>query len=66
MGESFFDNLVWRCDVCGEERPDEKISVFKREHYKPVRMTENIKFCNDRPACFEGAKTFSHFGDTDA
>jgi hypothetical protein len=25
----FFDNLTWRCDICHEERPDEKISVRK-------------------------------------
>ena len=51
----------WKCHICGEERPDEKISVVT----KPLVINgqtvgdQNIRYCNDRPACIEGAKTFS-------
>jgi hypothetical protein len=56
----WLDNLTWTCHVCGDERPDTAISVFKREHTGAVAFTENIRYCNDRPACIEGARTFSH------
>lgn len=55
--------LTWKCHICGEERPDDKISVLS----KPLVIKgqacgqQNIRYCNDRPACVEGAKTFSYF-----
>ncbi len=54
--------LGWKCHICKEERPDDKISV----HTRPVKVgsitvTQNVRYCNDRPACIEGAKTFSFF-----
>ena len=56
---------TWKCHVCGEERPDDKISVLS----KPIIINgqvvsggqQNIRYCNDRPACIEGAKEFSFF-----
>jgi hypothetical protein len=57
--------MTWRCHVCGDERPDEKISVYKREHHSPVRMTENIRYCNDRQPCIDGAPNHSHFTPKD-
>jgi len=54
---------TWKCHICGEERPDDKISVLS----KPLVINgqscgqQNIRYCNDRPACVEGAKTFSFF-----
>lgn len=53
--------MTWRCDICKEERPDMFIYVLK----KPLMVSgqeigqQNIKYCNDRIACVEGAKTFS-------
>lgn len=53
----------WKCHICGRERPDEKISVLT----KPVIIKgqacgeQNIRYCNDRPECIEGAKEFSFF-----
>lgn len=49
--------LTWSCHVCGDVRPDERISVYKRETVTRtgVRVIENVRFCNDRPACVEGA-----------
>ncbi|MBA7528552.1 hypothetical protein ES705_20739 [subsurface metagenome] len=56
---------TWKCHICGEERPDERISVLS----KPLIINgqvvlgsqQNIRYCNDRPACVEGAKEFSFF-----
>jgi hypothetical protein len=58
--------LTWTCHICGEERPDEKISVrtadLSGEHnFPPGTMKQNVRYCNDRPACIEGAKTFRFF-----
>lgn len=53
-------NLTWVCHVCKEERPDEKISVLTKPLIiGSVEVTQNIRYCNDRPECFEGAKVFS-------
>ena len=57
----FIQPLTWKCHICGEERPDAKISVLS----KPLIVngqsygTQNIRYCNDRPKCIEGAKTYS-------
>lgn len=54
---------TWKCHICGEERPDERISVVT----KPLVINgqtvgdQNIRYCNDRPVCIEGAKEFSFF-----
>ena len=52
------DDLTWKCHVCGEERPDRFISVFSRERDlgRGVMVQENIRYCNDRPACAESAR----------
>lgn len=51
-------NLTWRCEVCCQERPDDKISVFQR----PVKYGhENIKFCNDKTSCATIAATHGLF-----
>ncbi len=53
-------DLVWRCHVCGAERPDAQISVLSRERMiGRVAFTENVRYCNDNPACIEGAKDVS-------
>lgn len=56
---------TWLCHICQRLRPDDKISVVT----KPVTINgqkvgdQNIRYCNDNPACIEGAKTFSFLGD---
>lgn len=55
--------MTWKCHVCKRERPDERISVFKsdisKEHNLPIgTMTQNVRYCNDRPSCIEGARGF--------
>ena len=49
----------WICKVCGAERPDAAISVLQRDvtpEGLPQRtIMENVKFCNDREDCHQGA-----------
>jgi hypothetical protein len=50
-----FDNLVWACHVCGDERPDAAISVAHRRPAGPLGdfpgAQVNVRYCNDRPDC---------------
>lgn len=56
------ENLSWVCHICGKERPDDKISVLsKTVNTHGVEATQNVRYCNDRSECIEGAKTFSFF-----
>lgn len=64
MFRDYFETMTWTCHICKEERPDSKISV----HTKPLRGTngvlsrtisENVRYCNDKPSCAREAKTFS-------
>lgn len=54
---------TWKCHICKEERPDDKISVVS----KPLVINgqtvgeQNIRYCNDRQECIKGAQTFSFF-----
>lgn len=50
--------LSWTCHVCGDDRPDEKISVANRPlalsepwPYESPAPTFNVRYCNDRQAC---------------
>ena len=55
IGRSLFgEDLRWRCHVCGYERLDRLIDVYKDS--KPIlggrsRLTVNVRFCADRNAC---------------
>ena len=58
------NNLTWKCHVCGAERPDAQISVFTRDLSEDSGLPEgtmlmNVRYCNDKPECIEGAKTFN-------
>lgn len=50
--------LTWTCHVCGKERPDASIDVYQRRHMWPggVVVTENVRYCNDKPECRVGAR----------
>lgn len=67
-GESVESQLTWKCHVCGEVRPDERISVLSTERVSEngVHYTENVRYCNDRPACVEGATSVSFTKDLPA
>ena len=51
---------TWTCHICKRERPDDRISVLT----KPLVINgqaigqQNIRYCNDNPACIEGAQHF--------
>lgn len=54
---------TWTCHVCGNERPDDKISVYSTDvALGPVKARQNVRYCNDRPECVEGAKHVEFFG----
>ncbi|TET08652.1 hypothetical protein E3J84_05985 [Candidatus Aerophobetes bacterium] len=54
---------TWKCHICGEERPDAKISVWSKPFTIGGRLCgqQNIRYCNDRQQCIEGAEDFSFF-----
>lgn len=50
-------DLTWTCHACGDERPDAAISVHKTTTTRSgVEMTQNVRYCNDRPRCFAEAQ----------
>lgn len=52
-------DITWVCHVCGAVRPDNRISVFSSERRLPGHQAvfvQNVRFCNDRPACIDGAQ----------
>jgi hypothetical protein len=61
MTDRIFDpsTWTWNCMVCGDLRPDAKISVRVREvQYQGEIMpggAYNQKYCNDRQACIAAA-----------
>ena len=56
-------NLTWNCQICGKERPDEKISVLTYPMKDLPSAEVNIKYCNDNPKCWEGALDKRKRGD---
>ena len=47
--------------MCHDERPDAAISVLKTDmsakfNAPPGTMIQNVRYCNDRLACIDGAK----------
>jgi hypothetical protein len=54
--------ITWTCHICKQERPDHLIGVYKhqRDIGRGVLMTENVRYCLDKPSCRYGATTF-HF-----
>jgi hypothetical protein len=47
---------TWRCHVCGDERPNERVSVYSESNWMSgVRAKYNVRYCNDRPECRAGA-----------
>ena len=60
--------LTWTCHICSEERPDEKISVYKKDisedHNLPEgTMQQNVRYCNDKLECGQAAKDYNHFSN---
>ena len=59
MSEAWWRSLTWSCHVCGDERPDEKISVASAHFPVGDGRSEgqvNRRYCNDRAACEAAAR----------
>lgn len=56
------NELMWACHVCGELRPDHLISVHSRTKVLEggVEFQENVRYCNDRQKCRDGATDTHH------
>ena len=59
-----FTDMMWTCHICKEERPDAVISVRRKPlvgvNGVPSRIiSENVRYCNDKPECIEASRTFS-------
>lgn len=47
--------LTWKCHVCGEERPDARISVRSISYDLGFTVVQlNVRYCNDRHQCISG------------
>jgi len=49
------------CHACGDNRPEDKISVLSRDRSKDLNLpegtvTENIRYCNDNGSCLLRAR----------
>lgn len=54
-----YDGLWWTCHICGDPRPDVRISVQLHDRLlRGVSYTESVRYCNDRAACRAAARTF--------
>lgn len=52
-----FKDGDWSCHICGQIRPDAKISVLTKPFL--LGVVQNIRYCNDNPLCVKGAKNYS-------
>lgn len=49
-------NDTWICEICKEERPDDKISVLSYSMKDLPCCMRYVKYCNDKPECRSGAE----------
>lgn len=58
----------WTCHICGDERPDERISV--RQHITNAdggfTVTQNVRYCNDRTHCIVESINYRHIPGLDS
>lgn len=47
---------TWKCHMCGEERPDDKISVLSYPIKDLPGAVANQRYCNDKDECYQAAK----------
>lgn len=55
------DDLTWSCHICKRERPDAKISVFRKGGTLAggFPYQQNVRYCNDSPECIAAAPDFT-------
>lgn len=63
--------LTWTCHICNKSRPDDKISVYKKdighENGLPEGIVQqNIRYCNDDISCREAAENYDHFKNSES
>lgn len=63
---NWMEDVVWRCHICGEYRPDDKIRVYRTdisaEHgMQPGTIVQNVRYCEDKPECVIKAQTHRLF-----
>lgn len=56
--------ITWKCHICGRIRPDNCISVYKRDvgyqyNLPPDTIHEHIRYCNDNEECIKRSKNFT-------
>lgn len=49
------NNPTWNCEICGTEREDKFISVLTYPIKDFAGAERNLKYCNDKPNCLQGA-----------
>lgn len=54
--------MTWKCDACGKEREDAKISVLTYPLKNLENAEYNYKYCNDTKACMRKAAVASYNG----
>lgn len=59
---------TWQCHVCGEIRPDERIDVHStdRDFGRGVIAKQNVRHCNDKQLCIDGARGINWTGKPEA
>jgi len=57
------NNLTWKCEICGKERPDNKISVITYKLKNFPKAERNLKYCNDNPDCQKEAVETAETGE---
>jgi len=55
-------SLTWTCHICGDDRPDNKISVAQ---HKINYGQRNVRYCNDNADCEAQAKDRNQWVDED-
>tara|TARA_Y100000310_G_C20701093_1_gene829964 strand:+ start:6988 stop:7239 length:252 start_codon:yes stop_codon:yes gene_type:complete len=60
----YMKDVSWRCQMCNQERPDDKISVHSSDLTKAMGLNDmgddivtlNTKYCNDNEGCKKKAQ----------
>lgn len=57
------ENITWKCQICGEIRPDDMIGVVttdisEENGMRLGMMKMNTKYCKDKKECVESAKIY--------
>lgn len=63
--------ITWTCHICGEERPNDKISVLSTDlsaeyGFPPGTVQQNVRHCNDDVRCCDRARAKRFFKNPEA